>query len=890
MTLVNVSGRWPLVGRDEFLADFQRLLADPSCSGVVIHGAAGVGKSRLAAECAEIAERAGWRIGRAVATEAASSLPLGAIAHLLPVGVDFSDPTAGFTAVAGLLREDGQRPVLLIDDLPLLDAASGLLLLDLVQTETIFLIGTARHGQKLNDAVRDLLSADAIHRTDLNELTIEQVSELLQRTLGGPVARQAAHEFHSASDGNPLFLREMVLGALASGDLENDGEVWDLRPSELLGRGPVGTQHLSELISTRLTATAPQGRLLLEALAVCGELSLSGALTIASTDDLADLEAAGLVRRHTDQRRTSISLVHPLYSEILRARVPYLRRRGILLAQAELIEKHGSRRNSDVLRTASWKLAAGAPVDPDLLIQAASLARHAHDYGKVVSVLDALPPHRHTLTTRLMLGEALREAGRSADAETVLLEAAASANNDHEKLVIVVARSLNLFLVQARTDKALAVIRQAYPDLPDPVMQRALNVLKGYIFAISGRLTEALHLLEDLEDDIADAANPSLWVIGTTIRGGALAMSGRPQDGKAISQKGYEAHKGIPRATHPAFSLIPMIVSLSENGELDEARKVGEQAFSELVSARAPLPRVWIAYHMGRVEWLAGDVASARRWYAESVALARSQRQMMALQPALAGLAAAAAQLGDIPAAEKALTESLEHPHMGVFAGEERLAEAWIKAATGSLTSACEILFEAADAAAATGYVTSQIMVLTDAARLGSARQAAPLLGELAQQCQGPFVQDRAQLAAALAADDAASLLEVAEHFHEYGAHLLAAEAATAAATAWRRKGRPHKVNAAVQAAARSRTYCPDVSTPLLRTAAVDTPLTNREHEIALLAASGMSSKEIADQLLLSARTVDNHLQRVFSKLGVTSRRELGINLAISTPPTAHDN
>jgi DNA-binding CsgD family transcriptional regulator len=41
-----------------------------------------------------------------------------------------------------------------------------------------------------------------------------------------------------------------------------------------------------------------------------------------------------------------------------------------------------------------------------------------------------------------------------------------------------------------------------------------------------------------------------------------------------------------------------------------------------------------------------------------------------------------------------------------------------------------------------------------------------------------------------------------------------------------------------------------------------------------------VSSKDIADQLFLSVRTVNNHLQNVYSKLGVGSRRELATALA----------
>ena len=51
--------------------------------------------------------------------------------------------------------------------------------------------------------------------------------------------------------------------------------------------------------------------------------------------------------------------------------------------------------------------------------------------------------------------------------------------------------------------------------------------------------------------------------------------------------------------------------------------------------------------------------------------------------------------------------------------------------------------------------------------------------------------------------------------------------------------------------------------------------LTPQEQTIAALAASGMSNKQIAERLYLSHRTVENHLHRVFPKLGITSRAGL---------------
>ena len=52
-------------------------------------------------------------------------------------------------------------------------------------------------------------------------------------------------------------------------------------------------------------------------------------------------------------------------------------------------------------------------------------------------------------------------------------------------------------------------------------------------------------------------------------------------------------------------------------------------------------------------------------------------------------------------------------------------------------------------------------------------------------------------------------------------------------------------------------------------------PLTAREREVAGLAAAGVPSKEIAERLFLSVRTVNNHLQNAYTKLGVSSRAEV---------------
>jgi DNA-binding NarL/FixJ family response regulator len=126
------------------------------------------------------------------------------------------------------------------------------------------------------------------------------------------------------------------------------------------------------------------------------------------------------------------------------------------------------------------------------------------------------------------------------------------------------------------------------------------------------------------------------------------------------------------------------------------------------------------------------------------------------------------------------------------------------------------------------------------------------------------------------AADDGGALLAVSEEMEAIGAIPYAVEAAAHAATTFAAAGR---ADSARRAAARSRQlHSRTDGTPPPGIEGVDEDaitLTAREHQLVGLAARGRSNAEIAEQLVLSVRTVESHLYRAMHKLGVSDRRQL---------------
>jgi DNA-binding CsgD family transcriptional regulator len=194
--------------------------------------------------------------------------------------------------------------------------------------------------------------------------------------------------------------------------------------------------------------------------------------------------------------------------------------------------------------------------------------------------------------------------------------------------------------------------------------------------------------------------------------------------------------------------------------------------------------------------------------------------------------------------------------------------------ADGRPGDAVQLANDAADHWQSIGLGYAEAMCRYELVRLGDPSSAARLV-ELAEVCDGGLVSAFADQATALRANDGTALADVTERFEAMGCALYAAEAAMQASDAIRRGGDQRRANRLLARAGDLRSACETTVTavPVVETGPV--VLSKREREVAVLAAQGMTSRAIAEQLFISARTAENHLGRAYDKLGVRSRAEL---------------
>jgi DNA-binding CsgD family transcriptional regulator len=173
---------------------------------------------------------------------------------------------------------------------------------------------------------------------------------------------------------------------------------------------------------------------------------------------------------------------------------------------------------------------------------------------------------------------------------------------------------------------------------------------------------------------------------------------------------------------------------------------------------------------------------------------------------------------------------------------------------------------------------------LADAGRTSEARGWADRAAELSATLDTSFAEAASRHASGIASSDVETLRDAAARWDHLGSPVLAARALEWAGALATRGELDDLTGAASRYAAlpapalaeRVRAVLRQRGPAGRRAAQRVGELTPREREVAALARRGLPTRRIAERLHLSERTVESHLARIYAKLGVSGRAEMG--------------
>jgi DNA-binding CsgD family transcriptional regulator len=869
--LTRVRTTWPLGGRDEEVAHVGALVRRGR--GVLLAGPSGVGKTSLASLVGGDLESAGWTVVRVVASRTAATIPFGALAPLLTPGAALGDGTPALVqARAGIASLAAGRPSLVVvDDAQWLDEASAVVLHQLVAQRDLTLLATSRTDEPAPEPVTALWKDGLVDRVDVAPLDDESVCDLLESALDGPVETLTATRLWRRCSGNALYFRELVDEAARLDLFQRRDGLW------CIDRLPPGSPRLAELVAQRLGALDEHERAALELIAVGEPIRLDMLDELVERDTVERLEAAGVaaIVRHGD--RVVARPAHPLYGDVVRSSLPDLRRRRLTRSLADTLERQGVTGREDSIRLALWRLDGGGTAAPGLLLAAARHAHLAFDGATAERLAHAAWSADRTFEATHVLADVLFARGRYVEQGKLLAGMAGIVTTDEQRVVVAVSRALGTFWGLADGEAAERILVEAEAEVTDPEWWSELRATRATLVGQSGRHREVLALLADVP--VTTMSGRARLQAGLA-EAFALPGVGRGEEALTRIDEAMSAGAQVgPQLTlfRAGLLLSAKAMALVSLGRLDDAAEAARAGQEAAIATGNRAAAGFFGATLGWVQLHQGLLVSAQRTYRESATAFRASSHRGPLRWALGGLLFAAALARDREVATEAgrTLDSLGAHPAALFDTAISRARAWEVVAAGDPERARLLLRDAADEARSRGAVLDEAAALHDLVRLGRAREVAERLGRLAEVGQGAFLRILADNAAAHAHGDPSALGDAAERFAVAGFNLRAAESAMAASEA---SARAHAQRSAARWARRATELaarCEAPATVELQGRAGPVPLTNREREIAQLAADGLPSRVIAERLYVSVRTVDNHLGRIYTKLGVAGRSDL---------------
>ena len=369
-------------------------------------------------------------------------------------------------------------------------------------------------------------------------------------------------------------------------------------------------------------------------------------------------------------------------------------------------------------------------------------------------------------------------------------------------------------------------------------------------------LAESSAALERLTPDELATRLPAFWMHGR-----ALRALGRHDAALAALQRGLAIAADTGREPVVLMLTVESVAPLIELGRIADAVTAAEDGLELARLGANARTRLWATTALARARLAAGDVAAALRHARDAEALGTRPDVNAAGEPGWC-LGAALVAAGNPGAAVGALRAGFGGPALPRVLPAERavaaadLVEALV--AAGDLAAAGER--SGADRAVGTEFAQARLGLARCALLLaqGDALAAAELAAAARAAAAGaPLTAARAQLAegrALAAAGERDAALRALREAEAALAAFGAARDRDAAIRELRRLG--HRVTRPARGAATGRSPAASRRSPQL-------------------VAAGRTNREVAEQLVLSPRTIEAHLRSIYGKLGVRSRVEL---------------
>lgn len=852
---------WQILDRPNEFDAVRSALTGTDSLGVVLVGAAGVGKTTLARSVTEsLRSQVHW----VASTESSRAIPLGAFAHL--VGSSSSrDATALLASARETLVSQGGY-VLSVDDAHLLDDLSATLLHQIAVDHSGRILATVRAGEPVPAAVTALWKDGFLRRIDLPPLTKAESVRLVESVIGGRLEGLSADMMWESSGGNPLFLRYLVEGSIDAGTLRNVDGVWQLRGPTAVPSG------LATLMEARLEQAGPRAADALRFLALYEPLDIDTLTELAGDDAVETAEAKGLIHFVQDGSTLTARFSHPLIGDVVRSGLGRAVARRLNGELAGVLRRQALDNAASRIKMAQLSIDSDADVDDDLLITAAKDAVYLSNLPLGERFARVAFDRSGSLQAAELLSRALQWQGRPADADAILARFDPADLDEWQLARWGTPRASFLFWGMSDAAGAHRVLDEVRAGVTHPALK---------LFVEAAAAAMAVHE-NDIDEGIAaalavldDPQAPKQAVEFAAFAAGlAMPVAGRGDEFEPIAARCRAEQKhtdGMIRV----MVRYGDVLALTHTGQLDLAdQRVAE--YTEFSSVGQ-----FLAWAIAKIA--AGVVATARGNFPEAItsieqalAALNAEESMPWPLPGRLLLARAYAALGNTAEAERVLTDAAEHsgPQTAIHDPQRLLSKSWYAAAKGMERRALELARAAADKAREVGQFALEAEALHHAARFGD-RTVAERLGALVDQVSGPLVGLYVRHAAAVADTDGDALDAVSSDFERAGLLLSAADAAAQAAVLHGHAGDRRKTNESGANALRLAQACGGATTPAIKTAARPLPLTGREREIAGLVAAGLTNRQIAEQLVLSIRTVEGHVYKACFKLGVADREEL---------------